>query len=238
MFPQGAIHHCMESNVRTEKPKRYVSSSRQNNITTTVIELQHPANYLTKFSIESKLPDVKQHVRNVFCTSAAKKPLVPAGAFLLPAGLPAKRMFAAVPKASKPPLCIVDTNKGHKEFHNKFSGLVPVYIRKKDYGEVPAYLLRRKGKCPKAAEESGIIEVTNPVLSPPEEPEIENLTDEECREIIEDLKKKFVKLNTAYQRLPFVIDTPSLKNRKMRLEGDMQQVENDIQLLETLVSNK
>uniref|UniRef100_A0A3Q2YUR2 Uncharacterized protein n=1 Tax=Hippocampus comes TaxID=109280 RepID=A0A3Q2YUR2_HIPCM len=121
MYPQDTIHNFIQNNVVMEKPKRYVSSSRQNNVTTTVIELQHPANYLTKFSLESKLPD----------SDASKKPLVSAGSFLLPAGLPAKRMFTASPKVSKPPLCIVDTNKGHKEFHNKLSGLVPVYIRKK-----------------------------------------------------------------------------------------------------------
>ncbi|XP_051903927.1 enkurin-like [Hippocampus zosterae] len=233
MYPQDTIHNFIQNNVVMEKPKRYVSSSRQNNVTTTVIELQHPANYLTKFSLESKLPDIKSHVRNVFCTSASKKPLVSAGSFLLPAGLPAKRMFTASTKVPKPPLCIVDTNKGHKEFHNKLSGLVPVYIRKKDYGEIPAYLLRRKGKHPKSLEEKSMIEVTKP-----EEPEIENLTEEECREIIEDLKKKLGKLNTSYQRLPFVIDTPMLKNRKTRLEGEMQQLESDIELLETLVFNK
>lgn len=50
----------------------------------------------------------------------------------------------------------------------------------KDYGEIPAYLLRRKGKHPKSLDEKSMIEVTKP-----EEPEIENLTEEECREIIE-----------------------------------------------------
>ncbi|XP_077448477.1 enkurin-like [Stigmatopora argus] len=229
--PQDSIHNFIQKNVVMEKPKRYVSSSRQNNITTTVIELQHPANYLTKLAIESKLPDIKQHVRNVFCTSGNKKPMLSAGTFLLPAGLPAKRMFATMPKLSKPPLCVVDSNKGHKEFHNKFSGLVPVYLRKKDYGEIPTYLLRRKGKYLKSSETDDIIsEVTKP-------PGPDDLTDVEFREIIEDLKKKLAKLNTSYLRLPFVIDTPALKIRKMRLEAEMTQVENDIKLLE-MVSNK
>nr|XP_061801612.1 enkurin-like [Nerophis lumbriciformis] len=227
---EDSIHNFIQKNVVMERPKRYVSTSRQNNITTTVIELQHPANYLTKLAIESKLPAIKQNVRNVFCTSGNKKPMLPAGTFLLPAGLPAKRMFATVPKLTKPPLCVVDSNKGHKEFHNKFSGLVPVYIRKKDYGEIPTYLLRRKNKHPKSPEGERIIEVTKP-------PGPEDLTDEEFHEIIEDLKKKLAKLNSTYLCLPFVIDTPALKIRKLRLESEMTQVENDIKLLE-MVSNK
>ncbi|XP_077362031.1 enkurin-like isoform X2 [Festucalex cinctus] len=231
MYPQGTIPNFIDKNVVMEKPKRYVSSSRQNNVTTTVIELKHPANYLTKFSIESKLPDIKPHVRNVYCTSATKKPNLPAGAFVLPAGLPAKRMFATVPKVVKQPLCVVDSNRGHKEYHNTLSGLVPVYVRKKDYGEVPGYLLRRKGKHLKSPEEKNVIEVEKP-----EDPEMENFTDQDCREIIEDLKKKHSRLNTAYLRLPFVIDTPFLKNRKMRLEREMKQGETDIKLLETLLS--
>ncbi|XP_061752505.1 uncharacterized protein LOC133550561 isoform X2 [Nerophis ophidion] len=173
MCPQETIPIFIDKNGVMERPQR---------MGPTIVELQHSDNYVKKHSKDPKLPEIKQHVRNVYCTCT--KPMLAAGTFLLPAGLPAKRMFTATPKVSKPPLCIVDTNKGHKEYHNKFSGLVPVYVKKKD------------------------------------------------------LKKKCSRLNTAYQRLPFVIDTPSLKTRKTRLEGDMQQLENDLKLLETLVSNK
>ncbi|XP_054611460.1 enkurin-like [Dunckerocampus dactyliophorus] len=231
--PQETIPNFIQKSAVIERPQRYVSNALVMKTTgPTVVETPHSANYVKKLSKESKLPEIKQHVRNVYCTCATKKPMISAGAFLLPAGLPAKRMFTATPKVSKPPLCVVDTNKGHKEYPNKFSGLVPVYVKKKDYGEVPAYLLRRKGKLPKEGVHEKRLEESEIEI------EIENLTDEECREIIEDLKKKCMRLNMAYQRLPFVIDTPSLKMRKTRLEGDLQQLENDLKLLETLVSNK
>nr|XP_057944071.1 enkurin-like [Doryrhamphus excisus] len=226
MYPEETVPNFIRKSVVIERPQRYGSNALVMKTTgPTVVEVPNSAK-------EPKLPEIKQHVRNVYCTCANKKPMISAGAFLLPAGLPAKKMFSAVPKVSKPPLCIVDTNKGHKEYPNKFSGLVPVYVKKKDYGEIPAYLLRRKGKLPKEAGDD----------KKPEESEIEiqieNLTDEECREIIEDLKKKCTRLNLTYQRLPFVIDTPSMKMRKTRLEADLQQLENDLKLLETLVSNK
>ncbi|XP_061127650.1 enkurin-like [Syngnathus typhle] len=233
IYPQDTVLNFIQSNVIMDKPKRYVSSSRQNNITTTVIELQHPANYLTKFSLQSKLPDNKVHVRNVYCTTANKKPMLSAGTFLLPTGLPAKKMFTAVPKSSKPPFCVVDTNMGHREFVNINSGLVPVYIRKKDYGEVPKYLLRRRPKPTKSPQEKSVIEVAKP-----EEPDIEKQTEEDFREVIEYLKKRLQKLNKTYMQLPLVIDTPWLKSRKLRMETDMTQVETDIELIETLVSNK
>ncbi|XP_061817704.1 enkurin-like [Nerophis lumbriciformis] len=234
MCPQETIPIFIDKNVVMERPQRFVSNSQPNGkmMGPTIVELQHSDNFVKKHSKDPKLPEIKQHVRNVYCTCT--KPMLSAGTFLLPAGLPAKRMFTATPKVSKPPLCIVDTNKGHKEYHNKFSGLVPVYVKKKDYGVIPAYLLRRKGHITKSPQSNSEGKQEESEI----EIEIENLTDAECREIIEDLKKKCSRLNTAYQRLPFVIDTPLLKTRKTRLEGDMQQLENDLKLLETLVSNK
>uniref|UniRef100_A0A3P8RM03 Enkurin domain-containing protein n=1 Tax=Amphiprion percula TaxID=161767 RepID=A0A3P8RM03_AMPPE len=56
----------------------------------------------------------------------------------------------AVPK--KPQPMWVDTNTGHKQPLEN-SGLVPKYIKKKDYGKVPAYLQQRNEEKLRAEEE-------------------------------------------------------------------------------------
>ncbi|XP_018652075.1 hypothetical protein Smp_048690 [Schistosoma mansoni] len=52
-----------------------------------------------------------------------------------------KMIEASVPPKPKP--FMVDTRTGHK-FDIKFSGLEPIYIRRKDFGELPKYLSERE----------------------------------------------------------------------------------------------
>ncbi|XP_054610993.1 enkurin-like [Dunckerocampus dactyliophorus] len=241
LYPQESIHNFIETHVIIEKPQRYVSKFRPiileearstSNMKTmgpSRVEMPVPANFLKKHSKEPKLPEIKQHVRS-HCTCATKKPAVPSGPFLPPVSVPAKRK-TTTPKLPKQPPCVVDSSKGHKEVHNRNSGLVPVYIRKKDYGEVPNYLMRRKAKHQKALEEY------NMNLKKQEEHQtMKYLSDKECQAIIQDLKSKYNELNTEYQRLPFIIDTPSMQIRKTRLEVEMKQLEDDIKLLDRLES--
>jgi hypothetical protein len=56
----------------------------------------------------------------------------------------------AVPK--KPEKNLVDTRKGHK-FNLDSSGMAPVYIKKKDFGSVPNYVIQRKGEVARAQAE-------------------------------------------------------------------------------------
>ncbi|XP_061752503.1 enkurin-like [Nerophis ophidion] len=241
LYPQESIHNFIEKKVIIERPERYVSKFRpvvieecrptnyMKTMGPTRVDVPIPTNYLKKHSKEPQLPEIKQHVR-INCTCTTKKPAVPSGPFLPPVSIPIKRK-TTTPKGTKQSPCVVDTNKGHKEIHNRNSGLVPVYIRKKDYGEVPNYLMRRKAKHQKALEEYNIN------LKKQEEHEtMKYLSDKECQAIIEDLKKKYNELNVEYQRLPFIIDTPSMKTRKVRLEVEMKQLEDDIKLLDRLES--
>lgn len=46
------------------------------------------------------------------------------------------------------------------------------------------------------------------------------------------LKKKWDELHREYQGLPLIIDTPSKKTRKIRLEEKMSQLEKDISFFE------
>ncbi|XP_051903366.1 enkurin-like [Hippocampus zosterae] len=240
LYPLESIHNFIEKTVIIEKPQRYVSKFRptvleetkptnyMKTMGPTRLDVPVPTNYLKKHSKEPKLPEIKQVKTHYICSS--KKPAVPSGPFLPPVATPTKRK-TTTPKGPKQTPCVVDTNKGHKEFHNRNSGLVPVYIRKKDYGEVPNYLMRRKAKHQKALEEYNIN------LKKQEEHEtMKYLSDMECQAIVEDLKQKYNELNAEYQRLPFMIDTPSMKTRKVRLEVEMKQLEDDIKLLNRLES--
>ncbi|XP_077361419.1 enkurin-like isoform X1 [Festucalex cinctus] len=247
LYPLESIHNFIEKTVIIEKPERYVSKFRptvleerkpihfMKTMGPTKLDVPIPSKYLKKHSKEPKLPEIKQVKTHYVCST--KKPSVPLGPFLPPVSIstPTKRK-TALPKGPKQPPSVVDSNKGHKECHTRDSGLVPVYIRKKDYGEVPNYLLRRKAKHEKALEEYNIN------LKKQEEHEtMKYLSDTECQSIIKDLKQKYNELNAAYLRLPFVIDTLSTKDRKTRLEAEMKQLDDDIQLLdrwESISKNK
>ncbi|XP_077597040.1 enkurin-like [Stigmatopora nigra] len=239
-FPLESIHNFIEKTVIIEKPQRYVSKFRPTIVEETKptnymktmgpskLEMPMPTNFLKKHSKEPRLPEIKQGKSHYTCL--VKKPSVPTGPFLPPVGTPPKRK-ATTPKGPKQAPCVVDTNKGHKECHTKNTGLIPVYIRKKDYGEVPNYLLRRKAKHQRALDEYNLN------LKMQEQHEtMKCLSDKECQDIIEGLKQKYSELNSEYLRLPFMIDTPSMKTKKVRLEAEMKQLEDDIKLLDRFES--
>lgn len=58
------------------------------------------------------------------------------------------------------------------------------------------------------------------------------LSDEERTAILEGLKKNWDKLHHDYQGLSVVTDTPAKKARKERIEGEMKQLEKDIEQIE------
>ncbi|KAM7369686.1 hypothetical protein PAMP_010990 [Pampus punctatissimus] len=192
------------------------------------LEVPSPEKYLKKHSKEPILPQKKQCSKEVRNTCTVKKPPVPARTDNPPMGIYTKRDFIKTNTAMpmKPqPIC-VDTNKGHKELLEN-SGLVPKYIKKKDYGEVPEYLLQRNEDEQRAQEEYDkfVKEQTN-------QGAMSHLSDEERQSILERLKKNWDKLHHEYQGLPLVTDTLSKKSRKKRLEEEMEKLENDINLFE------
>ncbi|XP_042366712.1 enkurin [Plectropomus leopardus] len=239
--PESAYNLVPREEVHTQKPQRYISKFRP-----TVIleeksnkdamrtmgpakaEVPSPEKYLKKHSKEPKLPKKTQCLREVHSTCTMRKPPVPLRTDIPPMGIYTKRDFiktaAVVPM--KPQSICVDTSKGHKQLLEN-SGLVPKYIKKKHYGEVPEYLQQRNDEERRAQEE-----YDNFVKEQREQGAMKHLSDEERHAVLEGLKKNWDELHHEYQGLSLVTDSLSKKSHKERLEVAMKQLENDINLIE------
>lgn len=57
------------------------------------------------------------------------------------------------------------------------------------------------------------------------------MSEQERQMLLGHLKIKWSSVNTAYQKLPFTLDTPSKKKKKETLEEQLAAIEKDIQLL-------
>ncbi|XP_023134926.2 enkurin-like [Amphiprion ocellaris] len=118
------------------------------------VELPSPDKYLKKPSKESKPLEVTECSKDAHktYTCTEKKPPVPSRTDnpLIHTKRDFIKTATAVPKKQQP--MWVDTNTGHKQPLEN-SGLVPKYIKKKDYGKVPAYLQQRNEEKLRAEEE-------------------------------------------------------------------------------------
>lgn len=135
-----------------------------------------------------------------------------------------KEVTMAAPK--KPHRIVVDTIKGDKQVLEA-AGLVPKYIKKKDYGSTPQYLLKRNREVRHAQEKYDAY-----VKSHPKMEAMQEVSEEERQAMIQGLKKNWSDLHHDYQALPVVIDTPHKKVYKERLEVELKQLEQDIDLME------
>ncbi|XP_018556259.1 enkurin [Lates calcarifer] len=242
VYPPESVYNLIpKEEVRTEKPPRYMSKFRQTVVLEkkltkdamrtmgpAKVEVPSPDKYLKKHAKEPKLPEKTERSKEVRNTSTMRKPPVPARTDNPPMGIHTKRDFiktAAVVPMKPEPTC-VDTNKGHKQ-RLENSGLVPKYIKKKDYGEVPEYILQRSEEERRAQEE-----YDNFVREQREQGAMKHLSDEERQAVLEALKKNWDKLHHEYQGLSLVIDTLSKKAHKEQLEAEMKKLENDINLFE------
>uniref|UniRef100_A0A8C6SFM6 Enkurin, TRPC channel interacting protein n=1 Tax=Neogobius melanostomus TaxID=47308 RepID=A0A8C6SFM6_9GOBI len=158
-----------------------------------------------------------------------RKPPVPSRTDHPPLGIHTKQDFIKTRAfvTTKPKPISVDTHRGHKEALEN-SGLVPKYIKKTDFGKVPAYLQHRNAEKQKAQEE-----YDNFVKEQREKHEVmRQLNEEERQQILQGLKKNWDKLHHEYQGLSVVIDTMSKLAHKDRLEAEMTQLEKDIKRIE------
>ncbi|KAM9337382.1 enkurin [Symphorus nematophorus] len=241
IHPPESVYNHIREEVTTQKPARYMSKYRQTVILEkklskeamrtmgpAKVEVPSPDKYLKKHSKESKLPDKTECSKEARHICTVRKPAVPARTDIPPMGIPTKRDFikTATVVPMKPQPITVDSSKGHKQ-HLEISGLVPKYTKKKDYGEVPGYLLQRNEEERRAQEE-----YDNFVREQREQRAMKHLSDEERQAILEGLKKNWDQLHREYQGLSLVIDTMLKKSQKERLEAEMKQLENDIKLFE------
>ncbi|XP_028288437.1 enkurin-like [Parambassis ranga] len=237
--PPESIYNCIpEKERKIEKPPLYMSKHRpavllesksnkdaRRTMGPAKIMVSPPDNYLKKHSTEarvSKNTPPSKHVRTV------RKPPVPLRTEVPLMGIPTKKacLNTTVMVPKKPHPTIVDSNKGSKQLLEN-SGLVPKYSRKKDYGQVPEYLLQRN-------EEERIAQERHEdfLKEQREQASMKNLSEEERQAVLETLKKNWDKVHHEYQCLPLIIETLSRKTHKLRLEEAMTQLERDINLFE------
>ncbi|XP_048755955.1 enkurin-like [Ostrea edulis] len=132
--------------------------------------------------------------------------------------------ITSVPK--QPEKIYVDTRGGHKNMLVP-SGLEPLYTNKKDFGETPKYLTKRKEEMQKAQEEYDAY-----VAEHFRRGAMKSLSPEERAAILKGLKQNWEEIHDQYQGLSVVPDTAPKKNRKERMEAEMKQLERDIETVE------
>ncbi|XP_060920585.1 enkurin [Labrus mixtus] len=242
IYPPESVYNLLpKEEVHTQRPPRYMSKFRpavilekrsikgaMKTMGPAKVEVPPPDKYLKKHSNDSKLPEITQCSKEGRNTCAVRKPPVPARTDQPLMGFHTKRDFiktaSAVPMKPRP--ACVDTIKGHKQPLEK-SGLLPEYIKKKDYGEVPEYLKQRIEEEQRAHEEN-----LRFLKDQREQGAIRQLSEEERQSLIEGLKQNWDQLHHDYQGLSLVTDTMKKKAHKQRLEDSMKQLETDMKSLE------
>ncbi|XP_011502257.1 PREDICTED: enkurin [Ceratosolen solmsi marchali] len=110
------------------------------------------------------------------------------------------------------------------------SGLIPIYIHKKNFGVVPTYL--RKGsftKCPNKKRQDQTDELNEQHSYGKS---CRYVTQDEKAKLVKEMKKKWAEIMKQFQCLPFLIDTVAKIKRKITIEQKLNQLEKDIELLE------
>ncbi|XP_071416203.1 enkurin [Pithys albifrons albifrons] len=133
-------------------------------------------------------------------------------------------VIRGVPKKPRP-FC-VDSRQGDKYLLEP-SGLVPKYIKKKDYGATPKYVTRRNEEIKREEKE-----YEASVAEELKKRAMKQLSDEEKTSVLQALKKKWEETNREFQCLPVLTDTRYKRMHKAELELKLKQLEHDIEALE------
>jgi hypothetical protein len=121
--------------------------------------------------------------------------------------------------------CVAPKPAGNKELN---------YMKKEDFGKVPAYLSQVKEEIRRENEmiERYVKEQMGEVEAAPEV--YEEFEERERQELIAQLKAKWDSVNAQYQKITHLVklDTTGQVRRKEQLEGELARLENDILRLE------
>uniref|UniRef100_A0A8C6YVU9 Enkurin, TRPC channel interacting protein n=1 Tax=Nothoprocta perdicaria TaxID=30464 RepID=A0A8C6YVU9_NOTPE len=229
---------------RPARPPRYVSTFRPSikreieksksqwkTMGPAKVEVPSPKNFLQKHSKEPKLPEKKNYTEN----EDKKMPAltVPRRTDHPLMGIQSKKNFinanavaAIMGLAKKPQPIYVDRRQGDKHLLET-SGLVPKYIKKKDYGIVPKYVTQRNEEIKRAQKEHEAY-----VLESLKKRAMKRLSDEERDSLLQGLKKNWEEVYHEFQCLSVDIDTIPKKMHKEKLESQMKQLEHDIDVIE------
>lgn len=191
--------------------------------------LAKPSEYLKAHEKEPRLPEPQQHQH-----VGPKKPSVPDPVKDKPLlGIKTNKNFISqnavdtimtVPK--KPENNVVDTRHGSK-FPLYPSGLAPVYIKKKDFGNTPSYIVQRKEQSEKAKEEYDAY-----MAEYFKKGALRTMNESERDAILEGLKLNWDELHHKFQSLSVITDTIPKRIKKEKLETEMKLLEKDIDLLQ------
>ncbi|XP_009897659.1 enkurin [Dryobates pubescens] len=223
------------------KPPRYISTFRpsvkreaQENkaqcktMGPAKVAVPSPKNFLQKHSKEPKLPArQKEQDKKLPSLSVPRRTDRPV------MGIQSKKNFinanavAAITRLPKKPQPIyVDRRQGDK-YLLETSGLVPKYIKKKDFGRTPKYVTKRNEEERRAQEE-----YEASILETLKKRAMKRLSDEERTSLLQGLRRNWKEVYHEFQRLPVQIDTIPKKLNKEKLETQMKQLEHDIEVIE------
>jgi len=188
-----------------------------------------PNEFLKAHMREPQLPEPKEFKRD----DRRKAPLPDPKTDQPKLGLKTNKNFvsqnavdAIMAVTKKPERNLVDTRKGNK-FNLDASGLAPIYIKKKDFGSVPSYVIKRKEEMTKAQED-----YDNFVSEYFKKGALRTMSIDEREAILDGLKKSWDEIHHEYQLLSVMIDTIPKRQKKERLELEMKRLEKDIDLLD------
>jgi len=192
--------------------------------------LRGPDQFVKKHEKEPVLPDKKPFI---YPDAERAKPAVPKNGEYPPMGFKTTKDFivnnavkniTSEPKA--PARIFVDNKTGDKNALDP-SGLTPKFVNKKDFGQTPGYITKRKEDMARArADYDAYVDETFKQRSASVLPEGER------QEMLYGLKQNWEMAHHDYQGLSLVTDTEHKRQKKERLEGLMKQLERDIDLLE------
>uniref|UniRef100_A0A8C1K853 Enkurin, TRPC channel interacting protein n=1 Tax=Cyprinus carpio TaxID=7962 RepID=A0A8C1K853_CYPCA len=214
-----------------EKLEKEVNKAPSKTMGPAEVDVPSPQKYLLKHSKEPKLPEKKQFKYED--DELHSKPPIPGRTDQPLMGLHTNKNFIKTNTVEnimavlkKPQLGYACIKKEDKQLLEN-SGLVPKYVKKKDYGQTPEYLIQRREDVKKAQEE-----YDHYVKERMREGAMKQLSGEERHNILQALKKNWDDLHHQYQGLSVVTDTAPKKYRKERLEQEMKQLETDVELTE------
>ncbi|KPP67553.1 enkurin-like [Scleropages formosus] len=248
-YPAASIYNLIpQEELKTEKPPRYISKFKDQvkqeaqlnkGINKTMgpakVEVPTPKRFLLKHCNEPKLPEnvAEKPISYMACGKQRKPPVPLKDENPLKSVQRSSKDFVksnaienimAMPK--KPQPIYADTRNGDKH-RLESSGLVPKYIKKKDYGQTPEYLQQRKEEARRAQEE-----YDSYVKEHLQQRAMKQLSEEERQTILQGLKENWGELHHQFQGLSVITDTLPKRMRKERLEMEMKQLERDIELIE------
>ena len=145
-----------------------------------------------------------------------------------------------VPSRSEQPSCGLHSQKDYVRANaienilaepKARSGAQQALPGKHPYGKVPRYLKRVKAEAQRKTEEEAATAGSSSADDAAGR-QLRKLPEAEQKELVRELKLKWERVNEAYQKLPFTLDTPQKRARKEQLERELKQLEHDVETLQ------